>query len=62
MTFENYATADIKDEEDRQLIYLDARKVGYSNGDLFVRETSLKKFPRRFFKMHSYDYGLFLAI
>ena len=59
MTFEDYATADIKDEEDRQLIYLDEGKVGCSNGNLFVRETSLKQFPSRFFNMHSYDYGLF---
>ena len=28
MTFEDYATADIKDEEDRQLIYLDEGKLG----------------------------------
>jgi len=59
MTFEDYATADIKDEEDRQLIYLDEGKVGCSKGNLFVRETSLKQFPSRFFNMHSYDYGLF---
>ena len=59
MTFEDYATADIKDEEDRQLIYLDEGKVRCSNGNLFVRETSLKQFPFRFFNMHAYDYGLF---
>ena len=58
MPFGEISTADLKDEEQRQLIYLDGN-VQCKDGSLYINNNPLSDFTSRFFNLHSYDYGLF---
>ena len=58
MSFSDYASSDIRDENKRQLKNLEGF-VQCKGGHLIIEGADLTQFTARFFNLHSYDYGLF---